>query len=528
MLCVLCSAKAEYAYEIFAGQSTTVEISGGKSGIIKFCPTVSGIYRIESNSYYDLSGSVYDEEMTLLAFDDDSGDASNFAIEMHFLQDNNYYILVKACVDGLINADISVCVVETDSSHTHKYKEYYVRYPTCTQDGEKAFSCICGSVYTEPLKKKEHSFSKKTVSPTCTANGSEKITCKICGEEKTTAIAALGHSYSSKFTTDKAPTCTARGSKSKHCTRCDKKTQVTEIPSKGHSYSSKWVIDTKSSLSAAGKKSHHCSACNAKSEVTTIPKISSAVLSKTQYVYNGEDKKPSVTVKDSKGKTLKSGTDYEVSFAKDLKGIGSHSIFLKFKGNYGGSKTLTYKILPDSVTALSAKTTGTTASLSWKAVKGAKGYRVYKYIESKKEYIKLCDVSKTSAEIKGLKTGTYYIFAVRALRKVDSKEYLSASYSSVKTATIPEKTKLQLKTDERQAVLSWKTVNSSGYEIFMSQSKNGSYSKVKTIKGGNVAGYAKSNLSSGKTYYFKIRAVRKVGDIAFYGPYSDVVSVKIK
>ena len=44
-------------------------------------------------------------------------------------------------------------------------------------------------------------------------------------------------------------------------------------------------------------------------------------LSATTYTYNGKVQKPSVTVKDSKGKALKNGTDYTVSYPKGMKNV---------------------------------------------------------------------------------------------------------------------------------------------------------------------------------------------------------------
>ena len=43
-----------------------------------------------------------------------------------------------------------------------------------------------------------------------------------------------GHAYSEEWTIDVEATCTTPGSKSRHCTRCDAKTDVTEIQAIGH------------------------------------------------------------------------------------------------------------------------------------------------------------------------------------------------------------------------------------------------------------------------------------------------------
>lgn len=43
-----------------------------------------------------------------------------------------------------------------------------------------------------------------------------------------------GHDYNSEFTTDREATCTEAGSKSRHCSRCDNKTEVSEIAMTEH------------------------------------------------------------------------------------------------------------------------------------------------------------------------------------------------------------------------------------------------------------------------------------------------------
>ena len=69
----------------------------------------------------------------------------------------------------------------------------------------------------------------------------------------------------------------------------------------------------------------------------------------------------------------------------------------------------------------------------------------------------------------------------------------------------------------------------SGYEIYRSASEDGKYSRIKTVTKGSAKTYTdKSKVSSGKTYYYKIRAYRKVDGKKVYGAYSGVISKKAK
>lgn len=72
--------------------------------------------------------------------------------------------------------------------------------------------------------------------------------------------------------------------------------------------------------------------------------------------------------------------------------------------------------------------------------------------------------------------------------------------------------------------LSWKKVNgATGYQVYRATSKKGSFKKVKSPAS---ARFTQSGLSKGKTYYYKIRAYRKVKKSNKYGAFSKVISYR--
>jgi hypothetical protein len=71
-------------------------------------------------------------------------------------------------------------------------------------------------------------------------------------------------------------------------------------------------------------------------------KACSVKLSKTSYNYDGDYKRPTVTVKYD-GVTLKQDRDYTVSYSDNLK-PGTASVTVKGKGKYRGTRVLTFKI----------------------------------------------------------------------------------------------------------------------------------------------------------------------------------------
>ena len=115
----------------------------------------------------------------------------------------------------------------------------------------------------------------------------------------------------------------------------------------GHSY--KKVV-TKATTTKNGSIKHVCTKCGyTASKTTTIYKASKVSLSDSTHTYTGNVKKPSVVVKDSKGKTI-SSKYYTVTYASGRKNVGKYKVTVKFKGNYSGTKTLTFKINPAKTT----------------------------------------------------------------------------------------------------------------------------------------------------------------------------------
>lgn len=152
-----------------------------------------------------------------------------------------------------------------------------------------------------------------------------------------------------------------------------------------------------------------------------------------KYGYTGKNVKASVTVKDG-SKTLKKGTDYTLSY-KNCKNTGEASVTIKGKGNYTGSKTLTYQIVPKKTTLKASKVSDSKVKFSWTAVKGAEKYQIY-YSTDGKTYKRLVTVSgsKKSVTLKGLDFDKNdYRFKIRSYGTDDGKKYYS-SFS--KTVTI--------------------------------------------------------------------------------------------
>ena len=171
--------------------------------------------------------------------------------------------------------------------------------------------------------------------------------------------------------------------------------------------------------------------------------------------------------------------------------------------------------------------------VSWKVVPAATSYQIYRSTAKDGDYqnIKTINsVGTSSWTDSSVKTGKTYYYKIKTVVKTQNGEQTSG-FSNVKSAkAVPAKTTLKAKaSDAKNVKLTWSKVKgASGYEIYRSNSKDGKYSKVKTISKGSTTSYKNGKLEKSTTYYYKIRAYRKVNGKKVYGSYSSVVSVKTK
>ncbi|MBR3644362.1 MAG: hypothetical protein IKN57_12755, partial [Parasporobacterium sp.] len=63
------------------------------------------------------------------------------------------------------------------------------------------------------------------------------------------------------------------------------------------------------------------------------------------YTYDGEEKRPEVTVKNAQGTVLTENKSYTVTYTDNVN-AGTASVTVTGMGNYTGSKTVTFKIRP--------------------------------------------------------------------------------------------------------------------------------------------------------------------------------------
>ena len=200
-----------------------------------------------------------------------------------------------------------------------------------------------------------------------------------------------------------------------------------------------WVtkeVNKKATLKEDGLITLTCSECGA-SYVDAIHHPETFRLSEAKYVYNGSAKKPKVKVTDSSGKVIPS-SDYTLSYSSNKK-VGTASVSVKFKGNYSGTKKLTFKIVPGSasIRSVKAKTGGFT--VRWqKRTAQTDGYQLQYSTDpdfnSGKKTITINNARTVSRTVTDLRAGKKYYVRIRTYRKVNGKAYYS-SWSERRTVT---------------------------------------------------------------------------------------------
>ena len=171
--------------------------------------------------------------------------------------------------------------------------------------------------------------------------------------------------------------------------------------------------------------------------------------------------------------------------------------------------------------------------LSWEKITGVNGYIILKAASAKGEYeeVKVINDNKTvSYTDNKLKCGTTYYYKVKAYRTIGEKTYVGEASDALKYKAKPAKAVIKkVYAKNNAAQLNWaRQKDVSGYKIYRSTSKAGTYKLVKTIKSNKTVKWTNKKLKDKKKYYYKVRAYRNVNGKVVYGYYSTVKSVKTK
>ena len=218
---------------------------------------------------------------------------------------------------------------------------------------------------------------------------------------------------------------------------------------------------------------------------------------------------------------LRSGTDYTVSYSSNVN-VGEASVTVTGKGEYEGTVTKKFLILPGTTSKVTARNVKTGIKLSWEKVAGATHYRIYR---GSKLLVTTSKLEMTDQEVVDSigKKYTYKVYAT-ANKTWDSPKARSAAMYRLRPVGITSATstnpgKMTVKYDYGEVC--------TGYVVRYGLKSDMSDAKVITVSGAGTTTRTFSGLTKGKTYYVQARTYILENGTRYYSAYSLTKSVKI-
>ena len=215
----------------------------------------------------------------------------------------------------------------------HKYEKKVIP-PTCIEEGYTENTCsVCGTSYRSSYREAAgHDYKKVVTAPTCTERGYTTYTCQNCDNVVVSDYrGVLGHSYEAEVTDS---TCTAEGFTTYTCVTCGNSYVGDKTDKAPHKWD-KGTVTKKAGYLENGTREFKCANCDA-SYTEDIPALKQTALkdctitlSYRKTVYNGKEKTPEVTVKDSNG--IISADNYTVTYG-DNQNAGTAKAIITAKG----------------------------------------------------------------------------------------------------------------------------------------------------------------------------------------------------
>ena len=428
---------------------------------------------------------------------------------------------------GIITHTCTLCGSTFDSEtaidpEAHSWDEGEVtKQASCNETGSVTYTCtLCGQQKTEEIAKTDaHVFGEGTVTaqPTCGKAGKETVTCTVCGETITRDIPATGNHYFGKGEVIKAADCTHAGLKHYVCASCGFEVDTIIPKSAVHSFDS-GVITKAPTLTSTGSKTYTCKLCK-KTLVKSIPKLIdisklSVSLSASSYTYDGKAKKPAVTVKNG-SKKLTQGTDYAVTYAGNTR-AGTATVTVTGKGAYTSSVKKTFSIIAADISKATVSGVNKTYTYTGKAISPVPAVKL-----SSKTLTLTSDYKLTYSANKAIGAATITIKG-------------AGNYKGTKKVTfsiLPKAVTLKKLTSpkSRRLKVNWaKNSTATGYQIVYATNKSFSDKKTANVTSAATVTKTLTGLTSGKTYYVKVRCYKLIGKTRYYSAYSAVKSLKVK
>lgn len=410
---------------------------------------------------------------------------------------------------------------------------------------------VCGNVPTEDqIKVNVVKDTENSKAATCTEKGKDVYTATatvtdadgkeigtLTAKPKEVELAALGHNYEltwsewtekgDSWTTTATFTCAndktdvqtpevtiTPESKDATCTEAGDVTYTATVEFDGKTYTNpeKKVVTgqalghdyqtttTKATLSKDGSIVTKCTRCGDVTENTTIAYPKTITLSEDHYVYDGQEKKPEVSVVGSDGKAI-SADNYDVKYPESAVAGGSYDVVITFKGNYEGTVTKTFTIGQMDSELKYAKSSVTVNYKGGAVVDNAYTSKAsakdIKFTTSNKNVAAVDSEGNVTIVGPGTATITAQISGSESYK--DAKAAYTVKVNNLATPAVPKVTN-----GKDGAVVTWTAVkNAETYSVWRKTSSTG-WKKLDTVEGTT---YTDKTAESNQTYYYTIRCM---------------------
>ncbi len=265
----------------------------------------------------------------------------------------------------------------------------------------------------------------------------------------------------------------------------------------GHNYQ---TTTTKATLSKDGSIVTKCTGCGDVTENTTIAYPKTITLSEDHYVYDGQEKKPEVSVVGSDGKAI-SADNYDVKYPESAVAGGSYDVVITFKGNYEGTVTKTFTIGQMDSELKYAKSSVTVDYKGGAVVDNAYTSKAsakdIKFTTSNKNVAAVDSEGNVTIVGPGTATITAQISGSESYK--DAKAAYTVKVNNLATPAVPKVTN-----GKDGAVVTWTAVkNAETYSVWRKTSSTG-WKKLATVEGTT---YTDKTVESNQTYYYTIRCM---------------------
>ncbi|MDR1215910.1 MAG: fibronectin type III domain-containing protein [Treponema sp.] len=180
----------------------------------------------------------------------------------------------------------------------------------------------------------------------------------------------------------------------------------------------------------------------------------------------------------------------------------------------GEGSQSTVPSVPTGITATAVSSSSIT--VSWSAVSGATGYRIYWATSSSGSYSQKESVTSTSFTDTGLSANTPYYYKVSAYNS-SGESGQSNYYSATTSSSTPSGSAPSVPTNVTATAVSsssitvnWSSVSgATGYHIYWATSSSGSYSQKESV---TSTSFTDTGLSANTPYYYKVSAYNDSGE----------------